>query len=99
MSTTIDDGSNVLSESDELEETARITRDLIRIETTNYGSGKSKGATEAAEYVEAYLSTLGISSQLVDSEPRRTRLVTRSEGRDSSKPARAEHGHLRVGPA
>lgn len=99
MSTTIDDGSNVLSESDELEETARITRDLIRIDTTNYGSGQSKGETEAAEYVEAYLSTLGISSQLFDSEPRRTSLVTRIEGRDSSKPALVVHGHLDVVPA
>ncbi|WP_437584846.1 M20/M25/M40 family metallo-hydrolase [Paramicrobacterium sp. CJ85] len=82
-----------------LEETARLTRDLIRFDTTNYGGGKAHGETEAAEYVEAYLDRLGVKSQLFDSEPRRTSLVARVEGRDSSKPALVVHGHLDVVPA
>ena len=36
-----------------LESTARIARDLIRFDTTNYGEGRSNGETDAAEYVGA----------------------------------------------
>ena len=38
---------------DSLDETARIARDLIRFDTSNFGGGKSNGETEAAEYVAA----------------------------------------------
>ncbi|SEC26594.1 Acetylornithine deacetylase/Succinyl-diaminopimelate desuccinylase [Paramicrobacterium humi] len=83
----------------ELDETALVTRDLIRFDTTNYGDGKSKGETEAAEYVEARLAGMGLAPQLFDSEPRRTSVVARVEGRDSSKRALVVHGHLDVVPA
>ncbi|PFG31401.1 M20/M25/M40 family metallo-hydrolase [Paramicrobacterium agarici] len=99
MSTTIDGSSVPPGESADLDETAQITRDLIRIDTTNFGNGKAKGETEAAEYVEAYLADLGLTSRLFVSEPRRTSLVTRVEGRDPSKPALVVHGHLDVVPA
>ena len=43
----------------DLPEVARIARDLIRFDTTNYGEGRAKGEREAAEYVGAFLAELG----------------------------------------
>jgi acetylornithine deacetylase/succinyl-diaminopimelate desuccinylase-like protein len=83
----------------ELEDTARIARDLIRFETVNWGGGKSNGETEAAEYVAAELTRLGLRPQLFESEPGRTSLVARVEGADPSRPALVLHGHLDVVPA
>jgi acetylornithine deacetylase/succinyl-diaminopimelate desuccinylase-like protein len=82
-----------------LDETAVIARDLIRFDTTNYGEGKSNGETDAAEYVEARLQQLGLTTQLFDSDPGRTSVVTRVKGRNKDKPALVVHGHLDVVPA
>ena len=90
-----------------LSDTARIARDLIRFDTTNYGEGRSKGEGEAAEYVAAKLRELGLEPELIDSEPGRTSVVARVEGRyehpvDQSRgqrPALVVHGHLDVVPA
>ncbi len=84
---------------DELDTTARIARDLIRFDTTNYGGGKSNGETDAAEYVSAYLTGLGLSPELFESEPGRVSVVARVEGSDRSKPALVVHGHTDVVPA
>ncbi|MET0304344.1 MAG: M20/M25/M40 family metallo-hydrolase [Microbacteriaceae bacterium] len=85
--------------SDALEETAAIARDLIRFDTTNYGGGRSNGEDDAAQYVEARLQALGLTTRLFESEPGRTSVVTRVEGRDRSRPALVVHGHLDVVPA
>jgi acetylornithine deacetylase/succinyl-diaminopimelate desuccinylase-like protein len=85
--------------SDELEETAAVARDLIRFETVNWGGGRSKGETEAAEYVAARLEALGLEPRLFDSEPGRTSVVARVPGRDPERPAMVLHGHLDVVPA
>ena len=86
--------------SDELlDATARIARDLIRFDTTNYGGGKSNGETDAAEYVSASLTGLGLSPEMFESEPGRVSVVARVEGSDSSKPALVVHGHTDVVPA
>ena len=90
-STAPDDGS--------LESTAQIARDLIRFDTTNWGSGRSNGETEAAHYVEAKLVDLGLKPQLFDSEPGRTSVLARVEGNDPTRPALVVHGHLDVVPA
>ncbi|MBK5238717.1 MAG: M20/M25/M40 family metallo-hydrolase [Actinomycetales bacterium] len=82
-----------------LDETARIARDLIRFDTSNFGSGKSNGETEAAEYVASYLENLGLVPTLIDAAPRRTSVVTRVPGRDHTKPTLVVHGHLDVVPA
>lgn len=79
--------------------TVRTAQDLIRIDTTNYGGGRSEGETEAAEYLEARLQALGLTTVMIDSAPRRTNLVTRIPGRDASKPALVLHGHTDVVPA
>ncbi|CAN5135823.1 M20/M25/M40 family metallo-hydrolase [soil metagenome] len=82
-----------------LEDTARIARDLIRFETVNWGGGKSNGETEAAEYVGAELTRLGLAPTYVDAEPGRTSVVARVPGADPSRPALVLHGHLDVVPA
>ena len=88
-----------MSEDTELDATARIARDLIRFDTTNYGGGKSNGETDAAEYVSAHLQNLGLQPDLFESEPGRVSVVARIEGADRSKPALVVHGHTDVVPA
>ena len=82
-----------------LSEVARIARDLIRIDTTNWGGGRAKGEREAAEYVGAHLSSLGLDPQYFEPIDRRTNVMARVSGRDASKPALVLHGHLDVVPA
>ena len=82
-----------------LEETARIAQDLIRIDTTNYGAGKSRGETEAAEYLGGLLERLGLETTYVDAAPRRTSVLARVAGSDPSLPALVVHGHTDVVPA
>ncbi len=86
-------------ESDDLDPTAAIARDLIRFDTTNWGEGRSKGETEAAEYVAGILRRLDLDPVLVDSEPRRTSVIARVPGRERHLPALVVHGHLDVVPA
>jgi acetylornithine deacetylase/succinyl-diaminopimelate desuccinylase-like protein len=83
----------------ELPEVARIARDLIRIDTTNWGGGRSKGEREAAEYVGAHLESLGLTPQYYEPIDRRTNVMARVPGRDATKPALVLHGHLDVVPA
>jgi len=83
----------------ELDLTAVLARDLIRLDTTNFGGGRSNGETDAAEYVAAHLRSLGLEPELIDSEPGRTSVVARVQGRDSARSALVVHGHLDVVPA
>jgi acetylornithine deacetylase/succinyl-diaminopimelate desuccinylase-like protein len=82
-----------------LEETARIARDLIRFDTTNYGEGRSNGESEAAQYLGALLEGLGLTTTYVDAADTRTSVVARVEGTDPSLPALVVHGHTDVVPA
>ena len=91
--------SDATQNDDQLDATARIARDLIRFDTTNYGGGKSNGETDAAEYVSAYLQNLGLEPELFESEPGRVSVVARVEGADRDKPALVVHGHTDVVPA
>jgi acetylornithine deacetylase/succinyl-diaminopimelate desuccinylase-like protein len=83
----------------ELEATARIARDLIRFDTTNFGEGVSNGETDAAEYLGALLEDLGLKTTYIDSDPGRTSVVARVAGSDPSLPALVVHGHTDVVPA
>ena len=85
--------------TDDLPEVARLARDLIRFDTTNYGEGRAHGEREAAEYVGAYLEALGLEVEYYEPIPRRTNVVARIAGRDREKPALVLHGHLDVVPA
>lgn len=80
-------------------EVARLTQELIRLDTTNFGGGKARGEREAAEYVGAYLEALGLTTEYYEPIPRRTNVMARVPGRDRDKPALVVHGHLDVVPA
>ena len=81
------------------EEVVAICRDLIRIDTTNPGDHSGPGERKAAEYVAGLLGEVGLQAAVFESHPKRTSLVARIEGQDSSKPALLIHGHLDVVPA
>lgn len=82
-----------------LEETARIARDLIRFDTSNYGEGRSNGESEAAEYLGSELAALGLTPQYFEAADGRTTVLARVEGADPTKPALVVHGHTDVVPA
>ena len=84
---------------EQLPEVVRIARDLIRIDTTNYGGGRSKGEREAAEYVGAFLESLGLEPEYYEPIERRTNVMARVPGKNPDKPALVLHGHLDVVPA
>ncbi|MGC5169801.1 M20/M25/M40 family metallo-hydrolase [Microbacterium sp. DT81.1] len=85
--------------STDLPEVARIAADLIRFDTSNYGGGNAKGEREAAEYVGAYLESIGLKPEYFEPIPRRTNVMARVAGRNPDKPALILHGHLDVVPA
>jgi acetylornithine deacetylase/succinyl-diaminopimelate desuccinylase-like protein len=80
-------------------EVVDLARDLIRIDSSNYGDSSGPGEREAAEYVGAKLAEVGLEPQVFESEERRTSLVVRWEGEDRSRPGLLIHGHLDVVPA
>jgi acetylornithine deacetylase/succinyl-diaminopimelate desuccinylase-like protein len=80
-------------------EVVDLCSELIRIDTTNYGNGKSNGERVAAEYVAAKLDEVGIESTIYESEPGRATLVAHWEGEDASADPLLVHGHLDVVPA
>jgi len=83
----------------DLPEVVRIAQDLIRFDTSNWGGGKAEGEREAAEYVGAYLESLGLEPVYYEPIPRRTNVMARVRGRNPGKPALVLHGHLDVVPA
>jgi acetylornithine deacetylase/succinyl-diaminopimelate desuccinylase-like protein len=82
-----------------VDEVVRLCRDLIRIDSTNYGDGSGPGEREAADYVVAQLREVGLEPTVVESDPGRTSVVVRIEGEDRERPALCIHGHLDVVPA
>lgn len=83
----------------DLSETARIARDLIRIDTSNRGGGDANPERPAADYVSAYLRELGLDPVTIESDPGRASVVARVAGREPNLPALVLHGHLDVVPA
>ena len=81
------------------DEAVEILRDLIRFESVNDGTGRGKGEREAAEYVAAKLSEVGLEPTVLESATNRTSVVARIEGEDRSRGALLIHGHLDVVPA
>ncbi|GAA1758987.1 M20/M25/M40 family metallo-hydrolase [Kocuria aegyptia] len=80
-------------------ETVEICRNLIRIDTSNYGSGDAKGERRAAEYVAGLIEEVGLSTTVLESAPGRANVFARIEGTDPSADALLVHGHLDVVPA
>jgi acetylornithine deacetylase/succinyl-diaminopimelate desuccinylase-like protein len=81
------------------DEAVRICRDLLRIDTSNYGDDSGPGERKAAELVVELLAEVGLDAQLLESAPGRSTVVTRIAGEDPARPALVVHGHLDVVPA
>ncbi len=80
-------------------EVVDICRDLIRIDTSNYGDQDGPGERKAAEHVASLLDEVGIEAEIYEAEPGRANVIAHWGG-----PARGEdgllfHGHLDVVPA
>ncbi|MFC4496872.1 M20/M25/M40 family metallo-hydrolase [Streptomyces ovatisporus] len=87
------DGGNAESE------VVDLCRDLIRIDTSNYGGNEGPGERAAAEYVAEKLADVGLEPEIFESSPGRASTVARIAGEDSSRPALLIHGHTDVVPA
>ena len=74
-------------------------RDLIRIDTQNWGGGTSNGEREAAEYCAEMLRRAGLDPHIFESAPGRASVVARWQGSDPEAGALVVHGHLDVVPA
>jgi acetylornithine deacetylase/succinyl-diaminopimelate desuccinylase-like protein len=87
-------------------EVVDLCRELIRIDTSNYGEPDGQGGPgerKAAEYVAALLDEVGIESRLYETTPGRTSVVAQWGGAPGAGSARTDklllHGHLDVVPA
>ena len=82
-------------------EVVDLCQELIRIDTSNFGSDEGPGEREAAERVAELLDEVGIASELLEPEPRRTSVVAHwaPDGVDTSLSPLLIHGHLDVVPA
>ena len=81
------------------DEVVDICRDLLRIDTSNYGDASGPGERAAAEHVMGLLTEVGLGPELIESEPGRASVVVRVEGSDPGRNALLVHGHLDVVPA
>ncbi|HWI44139.1 MAG TPA: M20/M25/M40 family metallo-hydrolase [Nocardioides sp.] len=85
-----------------MSEVVDICRELIRIDTSNYGSEDGPGERKAAEYVAGLLDEVGIAAEVVETGPGRANVLARwggTEGADARTDALLLHGHLDVVPA
>lgn len=81
------------------DEVVRICRELIQIDTSNFGDNEGPGERKAAEYTAGLIEEAGLEAQLIESAPGRASVITRMAGSDPSLPALVVHGHLDVVPA
>ncbi len=81
-------------------EVVDLCRDLIRIDTTNFGDDTGPGEAEAAAYVQSRLQEVGLDPERITcGAPGREAVVVRIPGKDRSRGALLLHGHLDVVPA
>ena len=85
------------------DEAVRITRDLIRIDSSNFGGHDpatwGPGERAAAEYVVSQLEEVGLAPEIIESAPGRSNVVVRLAGEDRERGGLVIHGHLDVVPA
>ncbi|WP_183098362.1 M20/M25/M40 family metallo-hydrolase [Nocardioides pelophilus] len=82
-----------------MDEVVDICRELIRIDTSNYGSDDGPGERKAAEHVAGLLEDVGIDTRIYESTPGRASVVARWGGDGTRTDALLLHGHLDVVPA
>ena len=80
------------------ERVVNYCQDLIRIDTTNFGNNESNGELKAAEYIGDILKSLNIDFQIVGPEAKRSSIIARVPGTESSLSGIVLHGHLDVVP-
>ncbi|MFC4563832.1 M20/M25/M40 family metallo-hydrolase [Nocardiopsis mangrovi] len=80
-------------------EVVDLCRELIAIDTSNYGDHSGPGERVAAEYVAGKLDEVGIEPAIYESHPGRSNVVARIPGADRDRPPLLIHGHLDVVPA
>lgn len=82
-------------------EVVELCRDLIRIDTSNYGTDEGPGERKAAEHVAALLDEVGIAAEVVETAPGRANVLARWGGSGAAPRTDALllHGHLDVVPA
>lgn len=56
-------------------EVVDLCRELIRIDTSNYGSDEGPGERKAAEYVAGLLDEVGIAAEVIETKPGRANVV------------------------
>src|SRR3954447_6825470 len=80
-------------------EVVDICRDLIRMDTTNYGDGSGPGERKAAEHVAALLDEVGIEAELYEGVAGRTNVVARwgSGSNEAGPPPLPRHVRRRPG--
>lgn len=90
-----------MSSPDPTSEVVDLCRDLIRIDTSNWGeSTQTVGEAEAADYAAGCLRAVGFSPEvIVTTSDTRRAVHLRVPGTDSSAGALVLHGHLDVVPA
>ena len=81
------------------DEVVHLCRDLIRIDTSNYGDGSGPGERTAAEYVAEKLAEVGLDPVVTESAVGRASVVARWAGEEPDRGALLLHGHLDVVPA
>lgn len=86
---------------DPADEVVDICRDLIRIDTTNYGDSSGPGERKAAEHVATLLDEVGLAPRIHEAAPGRACVVARWDGAGatSDRDPLLLHGHLDVVPA
>jgi acetylornithine deacetylase/succinyl-diaminopimelate desuccinylase-like protein len=89
-------GSSTITGEDEVVD---LCRELIRIDTSNYGDHSGPGERAAAEYIAEKLAEVGLEPRILESYKGRASTVARIEGEDPSRPALLIHGHTDVVPA
>lgn len=81
-------------------EVVELMRDLIRIDTSNFGDGSGPGEAAAADYVIGRLQEVGLTPERIScGAPGRDAVTVRIPGRDRERGALLVHGHLDVVPA
>jgi acetylornithine deacetylase/succinyl-diaminopimelate desuccinylase-like protein len=76
-----------------------ICRELIRIDSSNYGDDSGPGERATAEKVIELLSEVGYDPTYLESRPTRGSVLLRIPGADRTRPALVVHGHTDVVPA
>jgi acetylornithine deacetylase/succinyl-diaminopimelate desuccinylase-like protein len=75
-----------------------LCSELIRIDTTNHGDGRSRGEDEIADHIAGLLRAAGYEPEIMGPTPERASVVVRIPGEDRSLPAILVHAHTDVVP-